>query len=61
MSRNFTLKLLYALSLALVVLVFPAKNYSATQVRKDNKTVEKAEVPVAQQDIEILHSELLFK
>ncbi len=61
MSRNFTLKLCYVLCLALVLLVFPAKNYSATKVRKDNKKVEKAEKPVAQQESETLHSELLFR
>ncbi len=60
MSRNFTLKLLYALSLAIVLLIFPIKNSSASKVSSDNSKTQKVEKPVTQQETEILHSELLF-
>lgn len=61
MSRYFILKLSYTLGLALFLLVFPVMISTASKVGKDEKKVEKVEVPMAQQETETLHSELLFR
>jgi hypothetical protein len=62
MKQNYTLHLCYILCVLIVLLVYPVKNYSAiVSVTHTTKGVGKVEIPVAQEDIEILHGELLFK
>ena len=62
MKQNCTLNLCYVLCVVIVLLAYPVKNYSAI-VTLINPTdcVKQVEKPVAQQSIEILPGDFLFK
>ena len=60
MKQNYTSNLCYVLCVAVVLLVYPVKNYAAF-VSKLSKGVEKVDKAVEQPSTETLHSELLFK
>ena len=62
MKQNYTLNIFYVLCVVIVLLVYPVKNSSAIAVHTNPAaSIEKADQPIAQQAIETLHSELLFK
>ena len=62
MTRNYTLNLCYVLCVVIVLLAYPVKNYSAiVNLINPSDSVTKVEKPVAQQSIEILPGDFLFK
>ena len=62
MKRNYTLNLCYVLFVVIVLLAYPVKNYSAiVNLTSSTREVKKVEKPVAQQSIEILAIDFLFK
>ena len=62
MKRNYTLNLCYVLSIVIVLLTYPIKNYSAmVNLTSPLDEVKKVEQPVAQETAVSLPTELLFK
>ena len=62
MKRNYTLNLCYVLCVVIVLLAYPVKNYSAiVNFINPSDSVTKVEKTVAQQSIEILSGDFLFK
>jgi hypothetical protein len=62
MKPNYTLHLWYVLCVVIVLVAYPVNNYSAVvNVANPATCLKNAEKPVAQESIDILHSQLLFK
>lgn len=62
MKRNYTLNLCCVLSVVIVLLAYPVKNYSANVNLTNPATeVKKVEKPVAQQVTGTLQNDFLFK